>query len=209
MKNIEITDSVISPDVIIGDYATIIKSEISSKCSIGRFSKVAYSKFGTYSYIGEYTVVITTIIGKFTSISWGVTLGPEEHDYKKVTNHSFLYSTKTFKISDKLHYSPFVKECNIGHDVWIGCNSTILRGVTIGTGAVIGANSLVNKDIPPYSIAVGSPAKVIKLRFEESIINKLLSIAWWDFPEETIKSNINLFASEPTLDVLNKMEDLR
>jgi len=208
MKNIEINDSNIDKSVLINDYAIILKSEIAEKCSIGRFSKIAYSKFGTYSYIGDYTIVITTQVGKYTSISWGVTLGPEEHNYSLVTNHSFLYSTKTFKISEKIHYSPFKKKCTIGNDVWIGCNSTILRGVAIGDGAVIGANSLVTKDIPPYAIAVGSPANVIKYRFDGETINRLLKLKWWDLPELVIKNNIILFASEPTTEILTKLEKL-
>jgi len=106
-------------------------------------------------------------------------------------------------------YSPFVKECVIGNDVWIGCNSTILRGVTIGNGAVIGANSLVNKDVPPYAIVVGSPAKIIKYRFDEEIIQALLKIKWWDYPLEIISQHAELFALEPTLDVIDKIRGIQ
>ena len=121
-----------------------------------------------------YCFVINAEIAKFTSISWGVTIGPEEHDFNRVTNHSFLYSTKSFQLVKEKIYSPITKECTIGNDVWIGCNSTVLRGVAIGDGAVIGANSLVNKDVPPYAIVVGSPAKIIKYRFSEEIIEALV-----------------------------------
>lgn len=194
--------------VRFGKLSTLINTSLEEQVMIGSFSKITYSKMGAMSYIGDYTVVINSIIGKFTSISWGVTIGPEEHDFNRVTNHSFLYSTKSFQLVKEKMYSPFVKECVIGNDVWIGCNSTILRGVTIGDGAVIGANSLVNKDVPPYAIVVGSPAKIIKYRFDKEIIQALLKVKWWDYPLEIISEYAELFALEPTLDVINKIKNI-
>lgn len=207
-KDAEITDSVIPDSARIGDHATIIHSTLGESTMLGNFSKIAYSELGAFSYIGDSTVIINSIIRKFTSISWGVTIGPEEHDYRRVTNHSFLYSVKSFQLTPHKHYSPFEKPCEIGNDVWIGCNSTILRGSTIGDGAVIGANSLVNIDIPPYAIAVGSPARVIKFRFAEEIITALLDVQWWNLPTEIISANTELFASEPDFATLKKMKSL-
>jgi acetyltransferase-like isoleucine patch superfamily enzyme len=76
----------------------------------------------------------------------------------------------------------------IGHDVWIGCNSVVLSGVTIGTGAVIGAGSVVTKDIPPYAIAYGNPAKVHRYRFDPETIDALLKSEWWRFSMEQLKT---------------------
>lgn len=205
MLNNKIEQCSIDETAKIGELNTLIRTELGQECMIGSFSKMAYSSMGRMSYIGDYTTVINSQIGNFTSISWGVTIGPEEHDYTRVTNHSFLYSTKSFQLVDKKQYSPFEKKCVIGHDVWIGCNSTILRGVSIGHGAVIGANSLVNKDVPPYAIVVGSPAKMIRFRFEDNIIEGLLKTKWWDLPLEIISQNAELFAKEPNLEVINKM----
>ena len=207
VKNYIINSSV--PDNSkIGEMVTLLNTMIGKMCLVGNFSKMAYSKMDDLSYIGEYTIVINSIIKKFTSISWGVTIGPEEHDYSRVTNHSFLYSLKSFTITPYKHYSPFEKECIIGNDVWIGCNSTILRGVTIGDGVVIGANSLVNKSIPPYAIAVGTPAKVIKFRFSQDIIDALLSLQWWNKPISTISKHTKLFAAQPTLEIIEKIREL-
>ncbi|NQX98571.1 MAG: CatB-related O-acetyltransferase [Flavobacteriales bacterium] len=209
MKKNNIENCKISETVKLGELNTLINTELGEQCMVGNFSKMAYSKMDTLSYIGDYTTIINSSIGKFTSISWGVTIGPEEHDFTRVTNHSFLYSTKSFQLVNKKQYSPFEKKCEIGNDVWIGCNSTILRGVTIGDGAVIGANSLVNKDVPPYSIVVGSPAKIIKYRFEEDIINHLIDIKWWELPLEVISENAELFAEKPTLKTIKKMKLLK
>lgn len=207
-ENNTIENCEIHKSVKFGKLSTLINTSLEEQVMIGSFSKITYSKMGAMSYIGDYTVVINSIIGKFTSISWGVTIGPEEHDFNRVTNHSFLYSTKSFQLVKEKMYSPFVKECVIGNDVWIGCNSTILRGVTIGDGAVIGANSLVNKDVPPYAVVVGSPAKIIKYRFSKEIIQALLKIKWWDYPLEIISEYAELFALEPTLDVINKIKNI-
>src|SRR5947209_7807251 len=126
-KDVEIIDSVVADSAKINDYSTIIRSRLGISTMVGKFSKLAYSEMDDFSYIGEYSIVINSIIKKFTSISWGVTIGPEEHDYKRITNHSFLYSVKSFQLIQNKHYSPFEKPCEIGNDVWIGCNATILR----------------------------------------------------------------------------------
>ncbi len=198
------------PDSVkLGKMCTLLNSTLGENCMVGNFSKIAYSKMNTLSYIGDYTVVINSEIGKFSSISWGVTIGPEEHDYSRLTNHSFLYSLKSFEITPYKHYSPFEKECVIGNDVWIGCNSTVLRGVSVGNGAVIGANSLVNKDVPPYAIVVGSPARVVKYRFSEELIKTLLELEWWDIPLSIISKNTELFAAVPTLEIIERIKCLK
>jgi len=204
----EIVDSNIADSANVHDHSSLIRTKLGEMCMVGKFSKMAYSEMDTLSYIGEYTVVINSNIGKFSSISWGVTIGPEEHDYSRVTSHSFLYSVKSFQLVTEKQYSPFVKECKIGNDVWIGCNSTVLRGVTIGDGAVIGANSLVNRSVPPYAIAVGNPAKIVKYRFEEDIIQGMLEARWWDLPTAVISEHASLFAEKPTPEIINRIKEL-
>ncbi len=206
--NADIVNSELSDDVKVGDMANLINCTLGKMCMVGRFSKMAYSQMADLSYIGEYSIVINSSIGKFCSISWGCTIGPEDHDYKRVTSHSFLYSTKAFTLVDRKRYSPFERVCAIGNDVWIGCNATVLRGVTIGDGAVIGANSLVNKDVPPYAIVAGSPAKIVKYRFDPEVIERMLRLKWWDLPAELIGRHADLFSQEPTTSVMDQIEAL-
>lgn len=94
---------------------------------------------------------------------------------------------------------------HIGHDVWIGCNATILRGVTVGCGAVIGANALVNKDVPPYAIVGGVPARIIKYRFEKEIIEKLMTLEWWNWNVEKIRKNRHIFTNKVKLENLKNI----
>jgi acetyltransferase-like isoleucine patch superfamily enzyme len=138
------------------------------------------------------------VLGKFCSISWGVTIGPGEHDYSKITCHDFLYNDY-YEIKPKDFaepYNRYIKSVEICNDVWVGANSIILRGVKVGNGAVIGANSLVTKDVPPYAIVVGSPAKVLKYRFDENCIKKLQRLKWWDFDLAELKENFFNFCND-------------
>jgi tetrahydrodipicolinate N-succinyltransferase len=102
-----------------------------------------------------------------------------------------MYTDSSWKrvlgIGDGLAPVPESEYTIIGNDVWLGAKVNIIRGVKIGDGAVIGANSLVLHDIPPYAIAVGSPARVIKYRFDESVIEELIKIKWWEWDIETIR----------------------
>lgn len=102
-----------------------------------------------------------------------------------------------------------MERINIGNDVWIGTNASILSGVTIGNGVVIGAGSVVTKDVPNYAIVAGSPARIIKYRFSEEIIQLLNEVCWWDLPISVIKENIDLFKTEPNLDSLKKLKEMR
>lgn len=141
-----------------------------------------------YSYISGCSRISNTKIGKFCSIGPNLTAGWGIHPTNGISTSPFFYSkNKIFGLSlskeDKIIER---KEIKIGNDVFIGMNVTILDGVTIHDGAIIGAGAVVSKDIPPYAIAVGCPIKTIKFRFNEKQIESLLSIKWWNFPEDKL-----------------------
>lgn len=124
------------------------------------------------------------IIGKFCSIAKGVTfiMGPANHRLDSVTTYPFNVFGGAWRANTKPHISelPHKGDTIIGNDVWIGRESVIMPGVKIGDGAIIAAYSIVTKDIPPYTLAGGNPAKVIKNRFEEELILLLEKLKWWD-----------------------------
>jgi len=135
-------------------------------------------------------------IGSFCSIAYGVNIFTE--DYK--SHRSDYVTTYPFGF---IHKDKFPHDANeqllngkgdvrIGSDVWIGTGATIMPGVTIGDGAIIATNSHVVKNVDPYAMVGGNPAQLIKYRFSNDIIEKLLEIKWWEWPDEKIKENIHL-----------------
>lgn len=130
-------------------------------------------------------------IGKHCSIAKDVSiLLGGEHRTDWVSTYPF---NRFFPEAEGIAGHPHSKgDVIIGNDVWIGMGATILSGVTIGDGAVIAAHSLVSKDVPPYAIAGGNPARIIRSRFPEEVVRKLLAIAWWDWPIDKIKEGVPL-----------------
>lgn len=200
-----IISSKLEEHVVVADFARVLHSELGKHSRAERNNVINHSKIGRYTYFGMNSVVSQSTIGQFCSCSWGITIGPPEHDYTRVTSHEFLYSDK-YNIrpaNTPPAYNQYPKRTTIGNDVWIGADAVITNGITIGDGAVIGANTVVTKDVQPYAIVVGTPAKVIKYRFADNIIEELLKIKWWDLPIEFIQENYKLFeASEITTFIL-------
>jgi len=134
-----------------------------------------------------------TVIGSFTSIGTSVRIGHGTHPAEYMSTSPYIYLNRLgYKTAATPSHSEWedIAPVHIGNDVWIGDCAFIKNGVTIGDGAIIGAHSVVTHDVPPYAIAVGIPARVIKYRFPENIIRELLELKWWDLPDEIIKTLI-------------------
>ncbi|MBQ3550348.1 MAG: CatB-related O-acetyltransferase [Clostridia bacterium] len=156
-------------------------------------------KIGYGSYIGSDSN-ISAEIGKYTSISTNVNVVNGLHPTETfVSTHSAFYSKKnsvdlSYCKENKFDENKYANEQKklsvvIGNDVWIGWGATLLAGVTVGDGAIVAAGAIVTKDVPPYAIVGGVPAKLIRFRFDEEERNKLLSLEWWNKDEEWIKAN--------------------
>lgn len=171
----------------------------------GRIHK-SYIGYGTY-IIGENGYIHDCKIGRFCSIASNCHIGLGDHSLNMVSTSPLFYSSHSLLPNNFLAESLPIKEHTIGNtpykviignDVWMGYNVCVKEGVTIGDGAIIGAKSLVTHDIPPYAIAVGTPAKVIKYRFTPEQIEKLLEIKWWNKDIQWIRENVSSFADIDT-----------
>lgn len=162
-------------------FANISKGNI----TIGDFT---YGKLFGIKCFKESDIVR---IGKFCSIASLVYIfGGGEHNTNLISTYPFKKFFKKFEIDPNVtSKGPTI----IGNDVWIGMNAIILSGVNIGDGSIIGAGSIVTKDVPPYAIVAGNPARIIRYRFDNSSIEKLMKIQWWNWPLEKIIANIDLF----------------
>ena len=158
---------------------------------------VVNTQMDRYSFCGYDCEIINSEIGSFCSIANGVVIGGSMHPMEWVSTSPVFYDEKD---SIKTKFHPSAKDAHkktiIGHDVWIGQNVLIKQGIRIGNGAVIGMGSVVTKDVPPYSVVAGNPAKMIKMRFSDEIINKLQTVKWWCFSEDEIK-NYSKYFSDP------------
>ena len=170
---------------------------------IGRNSIILRTTIGRHSYVGSNCVFTNTEIGRFCSISSNVQIVTGKHPSSVfVSTHPAFYSSthsagKTFAnqtIFEEFSFTKDGKSVEIGNDVWIGRNVLIMEGVTIGNGAIIATGSVVTKDIEPYSIVGGIPAKNIRKRFLDDECNKLLQLKWWNWTENEIQSHAYLFS---------------
>lgn len=166
----------------------LAKGTVISTSSIGRFTYVAGAK------------IVLTEIGSFCSIGPNVRIGGlGSHPVHWISTHPAFYSTlmqcgTTFSKVDKFEEE---KRTALGNDVWIGANATILDGVRIGHGAIVAAGAVVTKEVPPYGIVGGVPAKIIRYRFSADVIDALLEWQWWNLPEKALNLLADDFCMKP------------
>ncbi|MGP4039190.1 DapH/DapD/GlmU-related protein [Gracilibacillus sp. D59] len=186
--------------------ANVTDTTLGSWTDIGPNSQISESQIGDYSYTAGNVQIIYTTIGKFCSIASHVRINPGNHPTWRVTQHHATYRMARYGFSDEDDHEFFdwrrSNPVHIGHDVWIGHNAIIMPGVTIGNGAVVGAGAIVTKNVAPYTIVAGIPAKWIKDRFSTEIAGQLQEIAWWNWPREVLEerfrdlNNIECFLSK-------------
>lgn len=197
----------INKDVLgIGKKVRLNNCSLDIHARVAEYASILHTTIGEYSSVGRYAKVVHTKIGKFCAISWDVTINAVSHPHTHLSISAFPYVPHVGHFVNKRIQSH--SEVIIKNDVWIGANCVIMPNITIGNGAIIGAGAVVTKDVPDYAIVAGVPAKIIKYRFSDEIINALLELKWWTWDREIIKENIHLFQEDLTLDIINKLKDI-
>lgn len=206
-RNAVVIDSEIGFGVTIGDDTTITRCIVGNNVAFNRRSYINDSVIGSYSYSGSNTIMNYSSIGKFCSLARNVDIGGFDHDYRKVTTMPIF---RFRQLCDGGNPEAGERElCRVGNDVWIAAGTQILHKASIGDGAVVGGGAVVTKDVPPYAIVTGIPAKIIKFRFDEKTIADLMDIKWWDWPEAIILENIEwMIKNDINSDVLARMKEI-
>jgi virginiamycin A acetyltransferase len=189
---VKLSGARISGHVEIGEGSKLLNGVVINaglKVSIGRFT----------SLNGPNTDIICSLnpvtIGSFCSIARSVNIQEYNHKFNSLTSYYIHHNIlKESRLKDIYSNGPV----EIGNDVWIGAQCVIMGGARIGNGAIIAANSVVSSDVPPFAIVGGSPAKIIRYRFSESVIKEIEEMKWWDWPVEKIIKNKNIFDKEYT-----------
>lgn len=177
--------------------AEVSNCEFGNYNTIYKYARIRNSVLGDFSYVARNSQIYNTTIGKFTCIGPNVNTGMGAHPSSDfVSSHPLFYSTlgqsSGLVIVEKNLFEEF-PTTEIGNDVWIGNNAIIKYGVKIGDGAIIGAGAVVTRDVEPYSIVGGVPAKIIKYRFSQDEIEFLMAFKWWDKDLEWLKANKDAF----------------
>lgn len=191
-RNAVVNNSVIGDGCSIGDDTTVERCTFENNVLVNRRSYINDSIVGRYTYMGINTTMNFTHIGKFCSLARNVDIGGFDHDYHKITTMPAFRYKQTKNGGGKIpQVTEYVEYCEIGSDVWIAAGAQILHKVKIGNGAVIGGGAVVTKDVPPYAIVVGVPAKIIGYRCTENQIAVLENLKWWDWPESVLDNVVD------------------
>ncbi|MGZ0655528.1 xenobiotic acyltransferase family protein [Coraliomargarita sp. W4R72] len=191
-----VSHSTLGPDCRIGTRAVVKMSQCFGNNSLGSRVHLNRVSLGLYSYIARDSILKDISIGKFCSIGPNVRNQLGNHPTQVfVSTHPAFYSPDSppGTFVEEEYFDEFGEDVRVGNDVWIGADSLLMDGITIGDGAIIAARSVVTQDVPPYAIVGGTPAKMIRFRFDEETIDCMQKLNWWDQDPSWIQQHAPLF----------------
>lgn len=192
----------------IHESARVTNSSLGRYTEVSERTRLEEVEMGDYSYIMQDGSVWCATIGKFANIAAAVRINATNHPTWRATLHHFTYrAADYFDGADNDHdFFEWRRENRvaIGHDVWIGHGATVLPGVTVGNGAVIGAGAVVSRDVAPYTIVGGVPARLIRQRFAPSIAERMERLCWWDWEHDRLFAALEDFRALPAEEFVEK-----
>ena len=164
---------------------------------VGRGSRIAHSQLGDYSYCDRYADIANTTVGKFSNIAAYVRIGATDHPMEKASLHHFHYRAGDYfddaADDDAWFAHRRSRRVTLGHDTWLGNGAQVRPEVTISHGAVVAGGAIVTKDVAPYMIVAGIPAVPLRARFSAGIADRMMALAWWDWPHDALHRALDDF----------------
>ncbi|WP_441228691.1 chloramphenicol acetyltransferase [Tardiphaga sp. 20_F10_N6_6] len=193
--------------------AKLVDTELGAYTEVGARTILNEVTMGDYSYVVNDGQITYTTIGKFCSIAAMTRINPGNHPMHRATQAHFTYRASAYfpGESDDADFFAWRRahHCTIGHDVWLGHGAIVLPGRQIGTGAVIAAGAIVTKDVAPYTIVAGNPARPVRRRFSEAVEDGLMDLAWWNWDHEMLRQALPDFRKLPVEDFLSKYKGVK
>ncbi len=192
----------------VHEGAVITESTFGAFTEVGTGSRIAHSSFDDYSYCDRFADIANATIGKFANIAAFSRIGATDHPLHTASCHHFLYRSDDYwpdagRDADFFEHRKS-RRATIGHDTWIGAGAMVKPDVTLGDGVVVAAGAVVTKDVGPYTIVAGTPAKVLRLRQPPEIAERLMALAWWEWPHDKLRQELDDFRKLPTEAFLDK-----
>ncbi|MES2916491.1 MAG: chloramphenicol acetyltransferase [Pseudomonadota bacterium] len=191
MPRLSATEPLVHPGCLI------VNSGFGAWCEVGEASRVLNSTFEDYAYCDRLSDIANTTVGKFANIAAMTRIGPTDHPMDHASLHHFLYRSTSYwdDIPDDADFLALRagRRTLIGPDTWLGHGVIVKPEVTIGAGAIIASGAVVTKDVPPYMIMAGIPAQPLRARFAAGVADRLMALAWWDWPHDRLRAALTDF----------------
>ncbi|MBP0484443.1 chloramphenicol acetyltransferase [Sagittula salina] len=200
----------LGPDPVIHPDCEITDTNFGTFCEVGRGSRVAHATFGDYAYCDRYADIANATVGKFANIAAFSRIGATDHPLDTAACHHFLYRSDDYWDDADRDAAFFAhrraRRAVIGNDTWIGAHALVKPEVTLGHGAVVAAGAVVTRDVAPYTIVAGTPARPLRRRQPEALADRLIALGWWNWPHALLRQRLQDFRNLSAEAFLEKYE---